>query len=361
MSVQSLIVDVGTRLGRSASDVEPFIQALEDNWYDNVDSIADASADDLSSVGLPRRFAVEVAAAAASLRGGGTKGRERKGKGKGKDKAKEKDVDEEKGDRKAGKGKSRGGRSSGEVHHIIPIDLPTTDSEFKFRPKLLGNRGSHVFHIQDQTGVTVELSGVDEDGYLEMALTAKDEESMDRAANMCDDLINTVFDEYYSSPKGGGKSRGGKGDRESKGKKGKGKGKKGKSRVLDEDELEERIPVDTEGIDPEFHLRGKLVGEGGRNVKHIEQETGCSVQVERDNGDGMAFVIHGKDEGAIQSARDMCEDLLANVMEDSGATPSTKRSRGGKGSGKRSSKGKRRGKDWDDTDERPRKTTKTAE
>lgn len=40
----------------------------------------------------------------------------------------------------------------------------------------------------------------------------------------------------------------------------------------------ERIPVDLEPI-PGFNLRAQIVGHGGAYVKHIQQETGCRVQI----------------------------------------------------------------------------------
>jgi len=358
MSLRSLVVDVGARLGRSASDVEPFLHSLQDNWYDSIDSVLDASADDLASIGLPRRFAVELAAAAPGFRKGG--GGKSKGKGKSKDKGKD---DDRKG---KGKGKSKG--RSGELRHTLPIDVHGIANDFAFRPKIIGNRGSNVHHIQDQCGVTVELQGHQEDGELRLVITANDDASLDKAIQMCEDLINTVFAEYDEYSGGGGDSghtrkggKGKKGDRkgDGKGKKGKGKGKAKKgARELGEDEIEERVHVSTEGIDPDFYLRAKLVGEGGVNVKHIEGESGCHVAVSHDDGDGMAFVIQGKDEATVNSAKEMCEDLLANVLESVGATP--KRSKGeGKGKkGKGKGKGKRREREFTDTDDQPSKRSR---
>ena len=41
---------------------------------------------------------------------------------------------------------------------------------------------------------------------------------------------------------------------------------------------EARIPIDLETI-PGFNLRAQVVGHGGSYVKHIQQETGCRVQI----------------------------------------------------------------------------------
>lgn len=49
---------------------------------------------------------------------------------------------------------------------------------------------------------------------------------------------------------------------------------------------EESIPIDLEPI-PGFNLRATVVGTGGANVKHIQQETGCRVQIK---GQGSGFL-----------------------------------------------------------------------
>ncbi|KAI5303239.1 autophagy protein 6, partial [Ascosphaera pollenicola] len=89
---------------------------------------------------------------------------------------------------------------------------------------------------------------------------------------------------------------------------------------------EEKIPVDLEPI-PGFNLRAQVVGQGGAYVKHIQQETHCRVQIK---GRGSGFVEHstgresdepmylhvaGPDPKDVQSAKELCEDLLANVRE----------------------------------------------
>ncbi|KAI9887582.1 MAG: hypothetical protein M1823_000566 [Watsoniomyces obsoletus] len=89
---------------------------------------------------------------------------------------------------------------------------------------------------------------------------------------------------------------------------------------------EERISVDLEPI-PGFNLRAQVVGHGGAYVKHIQQETRCRVQIkgrgsgfiERDSGresdEAMYLHIAGPDPREVQHAKELCEDLLANVKE----------------------------------------------
>ncbi|KIV77481.1 hypothetical protein PV11_09271 [Exophiala sideris] len=87
---------------------------------------------------------------------------------------------------------------------------------------------------------------------------------------------------------------------------------------------EERIPLDMENI-PGFNLRAQVVGQGGAYVKHIQQETGCRVQIK---GRGSGFMEHSTGQEAdepmylhvagpqppqVQKAKELCEDLLTNV------------------------------------------------
>ncbi|KEF61835.1 uncharacterized protein A1O9_03406 [Exophiala aquamarina CBS 119918] len=87
---------------------------------------------------------------------------------------------------------------------------------------------------------------------------------------------------------------------------------------------EERIILDMENI-PGFNLRAQVVGQGGAYVKHIQQETGCRVQIK---GRGSGFMEHstgqesdepmylhvaGPQPQQVQKAKELCEDLLTNV------------------------------------------------
>lgn len=89
---------------------------------------------------------------------------------------------------------------------------------------------------------------------------------------------------------------------------------------------EEKIPVDLEPI-PGFNLRAQVVGHGGAYVKHIQQETRCRVQIK---GRGSGFIEHSTGQESdepmylhvagpvpddVQRARELCEDLLANVRQ----------------------------------------------
>ncbi|KAL2149566.1 hypothetical protein VTH82DRAFT_8217 [Thermothelomyces myriococcoides] len=89
---------------------------------------------------------------------------------------------------------------------------------------------------------------------------------------------------------------------------------------------EEKIPIGLEPI-PGFNLRAQVVGHGGAYVKHIQQETGCRVQIKgrgsgymeastgRESDEDMFLHVAGPDPKMVEKAKELCEDLLANVKE----------------------------------------------
>ncbi|KAK2600159.1 hypothetical protein QQS21_005104 [Conoideocrella luteorostrata] len=89
---------------------------------------------------------------------------------------------------------------------------------------------------------------------------------------------------------------------------------------------EERIPIDLEPIQG-FNLRAQIVGHGGSYVKHIQQETGCRVQIKgrgsgylegatnRESDEDMYLHVAGPDPSMVEKAKELCEDLIGNVKE----------------------------------------------
>ena len=65
---------------------------------------------------------------------------------------------------------------------------------------------------------------------------------------------------------------------------------------------EEKIPIDLEPV-PGFNLRAQVVGHGGAYVKHIQQETGCRVQIK---GRGSAYL-------EASTSRESDEDMYLHV------------------------------------------------
>ncbi|RMJ27805.1 KH domain protein [Aspergillus sp. HF37] len=89
---------------------------------------------------------------------------------------------------------------------------------------------------------------------------------------------------------------------------------------------EERILIDLEPI-PGFNLRAQVVGQGGAYVKHIQQKTRCRVQIKgrgsgfveqstgREADEPMFLHVAGPDPNEVKNAKELCEDLMANVRE----------------------------------------------
>ncbi|KAG6138499.1 hypothetical protein E4U12_008173 [Claviceps purpurea] len=89
---------------------------------------------------------------------------------------------------------------------------------------------------------------------------------------------------------------------------------------------EVRIPIDLEPV-PGFNLRAQIVGHGGSYVKHIQQETGCRVQIKgrgsgyleggtnRESDEDMFLHVAGPDPDMVDKAKELCDDLIGNVKE----------------------------------------------
>merc|ERR1711920_962473 len=104
-------------------------------------------------------------------------------------------------------------------------------------------------------------------------------------------------------------------------------------------------------------LRKVLIGEGGANMKHIQEECKAKVNVRDENGE-MRIEIGADSQDALRKADAMVKDLIgvaytdyetwkATQGKDSRRDRDTRDSKGGKGKGKRNKR--------DDIDERPRK------
>ncbi|KAJ3574290.1 hypothetical protein NPX13_g4416 [Xylaria arbuscula] len=90
---------------------------------------------------------------------------------------------------------------------------------------------------------------------------------------------------------------------------------------------EAKIPIGLEPVQG-FNLRAQIVGHGGTYVKHIQQETGCRVQIKgrgsgyleastnRESDDDMYLHVAGPDPKMVEKAKELCEDLVSNVKEE---------------------------------------------
>ncbi|KAI0443173.1 hypothetical protein F4803DRAFT_561829 [Xylaria telfairii] len=90
---------------------------------------------------------------------------------------------------------------------------------------------------------------------------------------------------------------------------------------------EAKIPISLDPVQG-FNLRAQIVGHGGAYVKHIQQETGCRVQIKgrgsgyleastnRESEDDMYLHVAGPDPNMVEKAKELCEDLVGKVKEE---------------------------------------------
>ncbi|KAL9095703.1 MAG: hypothetical protein Q9165_002135 [Trypethelium subeluteriae] len=89
---------------------------------------------------------------------------------------------------------------------------------------------------------------------------------------------------------------------------------------------EEKIPIDLEPISG-FNLRAQVVGTGGSYVKHIQQETGCRVQIKgrgsgfierdgRESDEQMYLHVAAPDPEQVKRGTQLCVDLLESVKNN---------------------------------------------
>ncbi|CAK0840407.1 unnamed protein product, partial [Prorocentrum cordatum] len=254
-SVEAALRRVARNLGRRPEDVSPHIEQLRQNWYDDVASLATVTQDDLLAIGLPLRIAKELL---REISGDGghdfdiprRKGKDKdKGKEKGKDKDKGKDKgkgkDKDKGKRgesfdafgpikaarpSKGKGKGKKGADDAAARvHEIPIATDGVEEDFPWKDRILGERRRNADHVQRETGVKVWLTGKgtgDSDAPLTLSITASGavgDTEFDKAVEMCEDLLEHIYEEAAGWAGADEDAEPGKGA------KGKGKSKKGKS------------------------------------------------------------------------------------------------------------------------------------
>jgi len=257
--VDVILAKVARRIGRHTEDVQPYVELLQQHWYDDADSLASLGQEDLQAIGVPLRITKELAAMGALAEGGddlppspeaprygkasskdrdkgkgkGGKGKSdfdrgdsSKGKGYGKDRGKG-----DWGDRGKGFGKDRGkGKGGDSKHEIIDVLVDDYAQDFPWREKICGPGGQNLNHIRSQTKVGLWLNGNGEDEPWHLTLKGNEvtAEAFEKAAEMCNDLLDAIYKEASEwdggegeeqrPPKGKGKGKKGKGKSKSKGK-----------------------------------------------------------------------------------------------------------------------------------------------
>merc|ERR1719215_2187160 len=124
--------------------------------------------------------------------------------GGGKSKGKGKKGDRDSGDKGKGKGKSKGksktrARGEDELEVRIPIESNGIDPEFGLRAKLVGESGCNVKHIERASGASVTVEHDDGEG-MGFLIFAREEDALNEAKNMCEDLLGTVLEEAGVAP-----------------------------------------------------------------------------------------------------------------------------------------------------------------
>lgn len=320
-----------------------------------------------------------------------TRSAEGKGGGKGKDNgAKGKDRDRKgKGEGRRSRSRDRGKGSGRAPECRHELELENTEGDFPLRSKLLGEKGHNVHHIEDHCRAKVNVSQHDRNRPMRVEITAENSKDLDKAVNMTEDLIGAVMDEYHAhleapangddrgrqrkggKAKGHGKDKGGKDrdnnrdhdrghDRErdrddrkggKEGGKGGGKDKRGDKLTSCEFKKALKLKPTEQG----FNLRATLVGSGGVNVHHIEDETNAKINFNGEGGpDGMRVEIGAENADDLERADTMVKDLIRTAYakyaewKDGGGEREKeerdeiprrdkgKGGKGGKGKGKRS-------------------------
>merc|ERR1712039_577996 len=220
-------------------------------------------------------------------------------------------------DQNKGKGKGKGGKdkSKEKGDFVATVDLGEYDEAFAFKPKFLGFKTKNLHAIQDATRCLLWLQGP-ESAPTHVDISGHSQADVDEAVQQCSDLIANLDkeDEQWLEDDGA------EAERERKGSKGKGKDKgkdkdKGKGKHKDGGDVIRELRV--KYCDPGFNMKGALIGSRGRNVQHIQDQTGCKLAVIGEAGDdNMVIELKAPNSRALEDAVQLCKGLLKTVYEE---------------------------------------------
>lgn len=287
-TLRDVLAKVAKKLNRGEEDIEPIVDTLRKNWYEDLDSLAGLSEVDLQGLGVPLRFAKELASLGV-LSGGGCgggsdgppappldsdrgapagKGKDfgdrRPVKGKGKEKRgpppryeervervvdRVDRMDRDVADRGKGKGKvakGKGGKPregpyerefNDRFEKLIYVETDDTEEAFPWKKLIVGDNGKNTKHITKLTNTHIALKGRGtnsgaEDSQMHLRISGDDkcrEEDFHKAVDMCEDLLQTVYEQFaeWAEANGGQEAHhfGDTGRYDDFRRKGKGKGK----------------------------------------------------------------------------------------------------------------------------------------
>ncbi|KAJ1921930.1 hypothetical protein H4219_000277 [Mycoemilia scoparia] len=212
-----------------------------------------------------------------------------------------------------GEGLEKQGRQNEQLVKIVDInDIPN---------RYQITKGSTQKNISESTGVDISIKGryyedrtqaTDDDPALYLRIEATDQESLDRAVKMVEDILDSQrSNKGHADRTDGGNSESGY-SRPSY-----------RSRQL----YQETVHI---GVESErgFNVRAKVIGSGGENMKFIQNVTGAKVQVK---GMGSGFIetslgselpepmhiqVTSYNEDSVKKAKEYCEDLIETIRED---------------------------------------------
>lgn len=157
-------------------------------------------------------------------------------------------------------------------------------------------------------------------------VSAEHADQLSHAKDLIKDLVDETYEEYQKWMDEHDDKSAGKGRREDDSK---------RSRPPVEGEFTKTVDVifkNHDTIESDFKVKGRLIGGQGKNLKHIRQETGASLEIEGDYPD-LYFQIGADKEGVLREAEKSILDLIAAVEEQYDEWKE-------KGKGKGGSKGK---------------------
>merc|ERR1711920_1097507 len=167
---------------------------------------------------------------------------------------------------------------------------------------------------------------------LSIEISAESSKKLNQAVKMAEDLVGAIWEEYTAEF---GKPKRSKGS--SKGKEGRDRdaGGKGKGKF----EFSKNIKL--KHCDPAFRLRSVIIGEGGANVKHIQEQGKSKVSVKEEHGE-MRIEIGADSQDALRKTDTMLRDLISVAYKqydewksDRGTDVRKERDSRDKGKGKR--------------------------
>lgn len=92
-----------------------------------------------------------------------------------------------------------------EPKNAITLELYELDPAFHLQAALIGEHGRNMLHIREEAGAGIWLHGaVGAPSGIRFHLRARDQDTLDKAVHITNDLINTVLDQYKEWSRGRG-------------------------------------------------------------------------------------------------------------------------------------------------------------